>query len=258
MNINEKIYKEKQEWLEKVMASSLTPAQKVFAFGIFTHMYGTKITSYPDTERLIEATGLARSKYSEYRTALFDAGAMTGTKDRKARGRQENYTYTLNLAWAGQVPSGNVKSPVGTSPVLQVPSGDSQVPSGGSNTTRNTTTLNTTSKTTTTGPVVASAPTDAGMSLSDWDCVSQTHSLKNTLLTGSKDVGLPFEVQKVRDFEYIVSGLTSRDTVSTQVPTRDLKVQDDFWSEEAVEARLAELGMGRQSVATEVGTDNEW
>src|SRR6478735_5443682 len=136
MNEKDKaIYNAKEEWLEKVMASSMTPAQKVFAFGVYTHMYGTKLSSYPATDDLIKTTGLNRSKFSEHRQALFDSGCITGIKNRQARGRQENYTYTLNLNWDGQVPSGDTQVPCGDS---QVPSGDTQVPTGCSNTPSNT------------------------------------------------------------------------------------------------------------------------
>lgn len=144
------IYRIKQEWIERVFASELTPAQKVFAFGIFKRMYGDKIESYPDTEYLVADTGLSRSKFSEHRQALFDAGALTGVKDRKARGRQENYTYRLNVDWDGEVPPREDKSPAGTT---NVPPGNGEVPSGSSNTSKNTTKSNTTSKTTIISPV---------------------------------------------------------------------------------------------------------
>jgi hypothetical protein len=98
------IYAAKQDWLDRVMASSLRPAQKVFAYGVFKRMYGNKIESFPDTEKLVADTGLSRSKFSEHRQALFESGALTGVLDRKARGRQQNYTYRLNLEWDGQVP----------------------------------------------------------------------------------------------------------------------------------------------------------
>jgi hypothetical protein len=183
---------------------------------------------------------------------------MTGVKDRQARGRQENYTYTINLDWDGQVPSGNVKSPQGSSKAVQVPSGDSQVPSGGSNTTSNTPKKRTTSKTTTIAPVVADAPT-----VTMWDCSFPNSSLKEfhpSLTTNG--YGLSFEEKKYGDTTFFLSlnspsGLTSRDTEKVpQVPTRDLKDADDFWSEAAVAERLAGIGTGWKT--KENTMDEEW
>jgi hypothetical protein len=137
------LHKVKQEWLEKVMASELTPAAKVFAFGIFKRMFGTKVVSNPTEKQIVEDTGLSRSKFNDYRMSL--QGALTMEKAPSKDGGRDRYTYTLNLNWDGNVPSrdnqctqkGQSMSPVGTT----------NVPSGDANTTNNTTT-NTSSKTT--------------------------------------------------------------------------------------------------------------
>lgn len=99
------IYRRKQEWLERIMASNLTPEQKVFAYAIFKRAYGVKLNSYPATWHLEEDTSLARSKFPSHRRALFDCGALSGVKSRRGAGRQENYTYWIELDWSGDVPS---------------------------------------------------------------------------------------------------------------------------------------------------------
>lgn len=97
------IYKAKQEWLERVMASSLTHAEKVFAFTIYTHMYGDKTVAFPATDDIMRAGGFTnRTHFPKYRQRLFDSGAMKGEAQRH-KGRWENYTYELNLDWDGTV-----------------------------------------------------------------------------------------------------------------------------------------------------------
>ena len=117
----------KQSWLEDVMASDLAPAAKVFAFGIFQHMYGNKVEAFPGTEALERTTGLSRSKFPTYRKALFEAGFLTGTV---IKGR--NYTYTLSDMYLE-----------GTSTCTQKEhdmflEGTTHVPTGDTNTTSNT------------------------------------------------------------------------------------------------------------------------
>lgn len=127
------IYEHKQQWIERVMASELTPAQKVFAYSIFRRCFGDKLESFPSTQMIEQDTYLARSKFSAHRKALFGCGALTGVKNRRARGRQQNYTYSINLDWDGRVPSGSKSSPIGDD---RVSSGSSQVPIGSSNTSK--------------------------------------------------------------------------------------------------------------------------
>lgn len=144
------LYEAKQQWLEKVMASELTPAAKVFAFGIFKRMFGYKIESNPTEKAIIEDTGLSRSKFNDYRMSL--QGALIMTKAPSKDGGRDRYTYTLNLNWDGNVPSGDKQctqkgqsmSPVGTT----------NVPSGDANTTNNTSTNPTTNPTRPAAPVV--------------------------------------------------------------------------------------------------------
>lgn len=144
------------------MASDLTPATKVFAFSIYKRMYGTKVTSHPDTDVIHQDTGLAVSKYPAYRKALIEGGFLTGVKQRMGKFKQENYTYTLNLDSQSHVPTG--KKPCTQKEEAVYPEGTSHVPTGNSNTTSNTT-KKTTSKTTTEAPVVADAPTDTSPKL---------------------------------------------------------------------------------------------
>ena len=143
-------YKQKQEWLERVMAASdLTPATKVFAFAIYKRMFGKKVTSNPTEAQITEDTGLNRSKFNDYRMSL--EGALTMTKGPSSNGGRDRYTYTLVLDWQSNVPTGDIDTVV--EPESNVPSGDNQctqrgqsmypvgtinVPRGDANTTSNT------------------------------------------------------------------------------------------------------------------------
>lgn len=111
--MNNSIFRKKQMWLDALMASRLTSAQKVFGYSIFKRAYGDKLVSYPATHHVELDTGLSRSKFSSHRQALFDCGALTGSLDRQARGRQANYTYSLNLDWDGQVSNGGLGASAG-------------------------------------------------------------------------------------------------------------------------------------------------
>lgn len=123
-------HKDKQEWIEAVMADTdLTAATKVFAYGIFKHMYGLKDTSHPGTEALEKTTGLSRSKFPSYRKGLIEAGYLSAEVE---KGRV--YHYTLSNMYLE-----------GTSTCTQkeqhmYPEGTTHVPNGGTNTTKNTTT----------------------------------------------------------------------------------------------------------------------
>lgn len=70
-------YKDKQDWIEAVIADKcLTPATKVYAFGIYKHMYGVKDESFPGAKALTEATGLNDSQFYKYNSALLQAGYL--------------------------------------------------------------------------------------------------------------------------------------------------------------------------------------
>lgn len=94
-------FEAKQLWIERIMASKLTPAQKVFAFGIWSAMYGDKIESFPGTKYLEGLTNLSRSKFGQHRAELFACKAMSGVLAKHEDGDYDNYTYTLNLDWDG-------------------------------------------------------------------------------------------------------------------------------------------------------------
>lgn len=72
-------YKDKQEWIDAVMASNLTPATKVYAYGIFKHMYGNKDDSFPGAKALRNVTGLNDSQFYRYNQALQHAGFIEVT-----------------------------------------------------------------------------------------------------------------------------------------------------------------------------------
>lgn len=144
------IYKLKQQWLEKIMASKLPHAQKTFAFAVFAHMFGNKTVSHPDTEDLKAAGGFSsHGHFTEYRESLVACGALTAIKERRGKYKQENYTYTLNLNWDGavapretrltesHVTSGDSRGTSGDKAVAPVET--SRGTSGASNTTSNTT-----------------------------------------------------------------------------------------------------------------------
>lgn len=152
----EDIYQAKQVWLERVMASKLTPAQKVFAFSIYKRAYGLKVTSFPGPKDIVEDTNLTPGKFSEHRKALFACGALSGVKARHESGTQDNYTYTLELGWDGTVPpTDTAVTPVDTT---VTPEGETHYPRGGSNTTINTSSKTTSKTTKNKATAVADAP----------------------------------------------------------------------------------------------------
>lgn len=121
-------YQVKQEWLEAVMASNLNAGTKVFAFGVFQHMYGNKTDAWPGTKALEVTTGQSRSKFPGYRKNLFDAGFLTGEVE---KGRV--YTYRLNLDMSQ---SGTSTCPEKVHDMSQ--KGTTHVPNRDTNTTSNT------------------------------------------------------------------------------------------------------------------------
>lgn len=72
-------YTDKQEWIEAVMASDLGAATKVYAYGIFKHMYGTKDNAFPSGKAIAKATGLATGKFYLHNKALAEAGFLEVT-----------------------------------------------------------------------------------------------------------------------------------------------------------------------------------
>lgn len=139
-NTETTVWKQKQDWMKAVMASNLTPAAKVFAYGVFQHMYGDKLVSNPGSKAMTEVTGLAKSKFSEYRKALFEASAMTGQLVESEHGDYDGYEYTLNLDWDGEAKKKPRKTTVkgctpegGTSQkdTGSTPEGDTGVPQKG-------------------------------------------------------------------------------------------------------------------------------
>jgi hypothetical protein len=140
-------YKVKQEWLEAVMASDLSPATKVYAWGVYQHMYGNKTDAWPGAKAIGAATRLDDSKYYLYNQALEDAGFLEVTP---RRGRSNEYLLTY------PPPEG-----VGTHPhkgYHPPPEGVTPTPTGGTNTIKNLSNK-TTSESNKSAAVVAGAPT---------------------------------------------------------------------------------------------------
>lgn len=99
------LWKQKQEWMEKVMASRLPKATKIFAFGVFIHAFGNKTESFPGSDRIKEVTAFSSSgRFPEYRRALEQAGALKVSKKRAGQYKQEHCVYDLNLKWEGTTP----------------------------------------------------------------------------------------------------------------------------------------------------------
>lgn len=99
----EAVYEKKQQWLDRIMASGLNNAQKIFAYSIFKHCYGVKVSSYPDTKDILEDTGgKSAGHFTSYRKALVACGAITADLGYHTKSaKQKNYVYTLNLDWDG-------------------------------------------------------------------------------------------------------------------------------------------------------------
>lgn len=120
-------HKEKQEWLEAVMADpDLKPVVKVYAFGVKAHMFGNKDESWPGKEAIHAATNLGTGHYSEYSKALADAGYLEVTP---RRGTSNLYRLTLPTPVGG-----NHLHPTG---VTVPPTGVTPAPNGGPNPTKN-------------------------------------------------------------------------------------------------------------------------
>lgn len=74
--MSNELYEHKQKWMEAVMASDLGAATKVYAWGIFKHMYGNKMNSFPSRKAISAATGLATGKFYLHNQALEEAGFL--------------------------------------------------------------------------------------------------------------------------------------------------------------------------------------
>ena len=177
-----KNWKAKQEWLERVMASSLPHAEKTFAYVIYRCAFGDKIESYPDTDDFKEQGGFtSHGHFTEYREHLISSGVVTAVLDyHTAKAKSKNYVYTLNLDWDGTMapketrkkspseasmaPLGRAMAPSGQN---HGTSGTSHGTTGASNTPSNTPTINTTSKITTPAAPVGLQEEESQSSLSN-------------------------------------------------------------------------------------------
>lgn len=151
-------YEAKQQWLERIMASKLNHAEKVFAFCVFKRMYGKKLVSHPDTRLILTDGGFVSSgHFQEYRDRLVRSGALAADLDFHTKNATtKNYQYTLLLEWDGTVaPKDEAVALAGAS---RSTSGESGSTTGASNTTKNTT-KKTASKTSTDATANADAPT---------------------------------------------------------------------------------------------------
>lgn len=92
-------HKEKQGWIDAVMATGLSPATKVYAWGIFKHMYGAKDDSFPGAKALREVTGLNDGHFYKYNKALKDAGFIEVTS---RRGTSNTYRLIEGTATGGK------------------------------------------------------------------------------------------------------------------------------------------------------------
>jgi hypothetical protein len=142
-------YKDKQDWMKAVMASDLTTATKVYAYGIHQHMYGNKENSWPGAKALEEVTGLSRSKFYKYNQALEEAGFLEVTH---RRGTSNQYRLVE-------------VTPIGSKGSSQrdeglLPEGVGVTPTGSTKKTKKTTRkITMEDNNTTDAPVVADAPT---------------------------------------------------------------------------------------------------
>jgi hypothetical protein len=140
----------KYEWLEAVMASNLSNATKVFAYGIFKHMNGEG-TCFPGEDALMAVVGISRGHFSEYRRVLSEGGWLNMDERKTKNGK--SYTYSIpQTAPSGEqtAPSGEQTAPSGEQ---TAPSGEQTAPSGCANTVSNT------SRNTPSNSVINTAPT---------------------------------------------------------------------------------------------------
>lgn len=99
--MSKEIHKWKQEWAEAMLASNLTPACKVYVYGLFKHMYGDKTEAWPGRNALVAATGLNDSAFARYNRELRDGKWMEITS---RKGMSNRYRLL-------EVPSGAVPVP---------------------------------------------------------------------------------------------------------------------------------------------------
>lgn len=95
-------HKFKQDWIESVMADhTATPAIKVYAFGVYKHMYGTKTESFPGAKAIMKATGLDDGRFYKYNAWLERSGYLV--IDRRP-GTHNTYRLALPTARGGNTP----------------------------------------------------------------------------------------------------------------------------------------------------------
>jgi hypothetical protein len=128
-------YKDKQDWIEAVMASDLTPATKVYAFGIYKHMYGVKDNSYPGAKAITEATGLNDSQFYKYNQALQQAGFLEVTS---GKGKGKGHSNATNVYRLTE-PTSTEGNPSPSEEVTSPPERVRVTSTEGTNTTKNTT-----------------------------------------------------------------------------------------------------------------------
>ena len=171
---NEALYKAKQDWLDRLFASELTPATKCFAWGVFKRMYGVKIVSNPGSNTIYDDTKVGKSKHSDHRKKLAGCGAMSMKLVKNDKGDWDSYEYTLNLHWDGNgaflIEGSN---PQGTTPEI-----DSSATSEGSY--PEGTTLPPTGYEGTTQRVGGVLPTGSSNTINNTTKKTVTNTLKNT------------------------------------------------------------------------------
>jgi hypothetical protein len=133
------VYKAKQDWQDRMLASKHTGQELRFVLCVAQFAFGDKIESWPTTEDIMEAGGFSSSgHFKDFRDALVRSGAISAHLGYHTKGaKTPNYKYTMNLDWDGSVaPKGKSGS---TSGDCHSTSGDFGSTSGASNTTSNTT-----------------------------------------------------------------------------------------------------------------------
>lgn len=213
----------KQSWIEAVMASDLGLATKVYAFGIFKHMYGTKDNAFPSGKAIAKATGLADGKFYLHNKALADVGYLEVTH---RVGRSNLYQLSEPTHAVGNhLPTNEVGVPTEeVTPTHTV----------GTNTTSKTTKKTSKKKTTTKS---ASAPVDTSLS----------EDIPNSILSQSPS------------FEEIVSPLLedSRfsllNTDSTEPPKKKHRKQIDKELNQAIHEQVLRDMYGDNDEKTECG-----
>lgn len=237
---NEALYKAKQDWLDRLFASELTPATKCFAWGVFKRMYGVKIVSNPGSNTIYDDTKVGKSKHSDHRKKLAGCGAMSMKLVKNDKGDWDSYEYTLNLHWDGNgallIEGSN---PQGTTPEIDssttsegsYPEGTTLPPTGYEGTTQrvggvlptgsSNTTINTTKKTVT-NTLKNTPPAAAESVISD----SKEDVDDSPLLVVNEDS--PLSV--VTDSAFDVVKSDAPDDVESSAPAAlEDEHDDDYW-----------------------------